>query len=173
MCVILFNFSISNAQKLKLEKLEQILNASLNDAEESLFLTGYSFLSEKEIPDSAGIIYTFSNRKKTIGTAKIVWKGVYYQEKAKSFVKYITYDRREFEHLRKLMITNQFVREDPENLAESSTYSKGNLRINFEVTTDEYENITFVLTLNNIKAIEKAKEPKKITLRGLFKQQEE
>ena len=88
-------------------------------------------------------------------------------------MKYITYDRREFEHLRKLMITNQFVREDPENLAESSTYSKGNLRINFEVTTDEYENITFVLTLNNIKAIEKAKEPKKITLRGLFKQQEE
>lgn len=173
LCTALCWLSVSNAQKLRFEKLEQLLNASLDEAEEELFLTGYSFLSEKNKADSTNKIYIFSNRKNTIGTAKFVWKGVYTREPLKSFVKYVTYDRNEFEHFRKLMIQNQFERLDPKSIDENSSYSKENLHVDFEVTKDEYDNVTFMLTLKNLKSISKAKAVKRINVKNLFKQREE
>ncbi|MFD2162615.1 hypothetical protein ACFSJU_09455 [Paradesertivirga mongoliensis] len=173
LCAALCWLNAGYAQKLKLEKLEQLLNASLDEAEEELFLTGYSFLSEKNKADTTNKIYIFSNRKNTIGTAKFVWKGIYTREPLKSFVKYVTYDRNEFEHFRKLMIQNQFERLDPKSIDENSSYSKENLHVNFEVTKDEYDNVTFMLTLTNLKSLSKAKALRRISVKDLFKQREE
>lgn len=141
----------------------------MDKAEESLFLTGYSFLSSKDLPDSTGMIYSFSNRKKTIGTAKAVKKGIYFKEPLKSFVEYITYDRNEFEALRRLMINRQFTRDD-RGISENSDFSSGNLRVNFEVTTDEYENSVYETRLSHVKAIVGEKAVKKFSLKDILKQ---
>lgn len=170
LAVLICVVTVSNAQKLAFEKLDQLLNSSLDEAEESLFLVGYTFSSKESIADTAGVIYTFTNGKKTIGTAKEVRKGVYNKETTKSFIKYITYDRIEFEKFRKLMIEHQFTRSGTDNISENSNYTKDNLKVNFEVTTDKYENKTFIITLRNFKISPIEKEPKKLSLKNIFKQ---
>ncbi|HEX8548272.1 MAG TPA: hypothetical protein VF691_15025 [Cytophagaceae bacterium] len=164
-------FITSNAQKLKIEQLEQMLTASIDEAEESLFLIGYTFVSKKNLADSAGFIYTFSNRKQTIGTAKKVWKAVYYKESNLSFVKYITYDREEFERFRRSMLETGFSRED-KNINENSTWLKDNLQVRCEVGTDEFENIAFEIKLNYTKAPIKEKTLKKIGLKSILQKKE-
>lgn len=163
-------FTVATAQRLDFEQLEHMLYASLDGAEENLFLLGYSFLHKKENPDSLGVIYTFSNRKQTIGTAKMVAKVVYPNELDKSLLKYITYDRSEFESFRKLMVENQFIRSDKDDISENSNYSKGSLKVNFEVTTDEYENKVFYISLSTQKPLQIEKLPKKLSLKNIFKQ---
>jgi len=162
--------SVSKAQRLSLEKLDQLLNSSLDEAEESLFLTGYTFASKKAISDTAGVVYTFSNKKNTIGTAKTVSKGVFNREPGKSFVRYTTYERGEFQNFRNQMVEYQFIRSNTDSISENSNYTKANLKVNFEVTTDEYENKTFLITLQNHKAIVAEKLPKKLSLKNIFKQ---
>ncbi|MBC8051692.1 MAG: hypothetical protein H7Y13_01370 [Sphingobacteriaceae bacterium] len=158
-----------NAQKLKLDQLEQLLNSSMDEAEESLFLAGYIFLNEKKKPDTSGIINVFTNRKRTIGTAKIVWKGVYANYPVNSFVKYITYDRQEFENFRRLMIEHGFVRKDSA-ITETSTFTKDNLQVHFEPGKDEFDNITFEVRLSNPKGLLKEKVLKKGPFKNIFKQ---
>lgn len=165
MCVC----SIGNAQRLTFEHLNQMLNFSLDEAEESLFLIGYSFVSKNNISDSAGVVYDFSNKKNTIGTAKKVSKAVYYKDPSKSFVKYTIYDRAEFQNFRKLMVDYQFRRSGTDGISENSNYLKDNLMVNFEVTTDQYDNKTFLITLLNNKAVED-KLPKRLSLKSIFKQ---
>lgn len=169
LAVVMCVCSVSNAQRLTFEHLNQMLNFSLDEAEESLFLIGYSFISKNNISDSAGVVYNFSNKKNTIGTAKKVSKGVYYKGPGKSFVKYTIYDRAEFQNFRKLMVDYQFRRSGADDISENSNYLKDNLMVNFEVTNDQYDNKTFLITLLNNKAIED-KLPKKLSLKSIFKQ---
>ena len=168
-CIMLCVFTQGKAQKLKIDQLEQLLDASIDGAEESLFLQGYSFLSKRDLQDSAGVIYSFSNRKKTIGTAKLVRKGAYYKEPLNSYMEYITYDRNEFEAFRKLMIDNQFIREDL-SISENSVYRKDNLKVNFRVSTDEYENLIYEVKICRLKAMIEEKAAKKLNLKNIFKQ---
>ena len=162
--------SVSKAQKLTFEQLNGMLNSSLDEAEESLFLIGYSFVSKQNITDSAEVIYNFSNKRNTIGTAKKVSKGVYTKDLDKSFVKYTTYDRAEFQNFRKLMVDYQFSRSSRDSISENSNYSKDNLLVNFEVSIDQYENKMFLITLMNNKSIIADKLPKKLSLKSIFKQ---
>ncbi len=168
--IILSVCSVCKAQRLSLEQLNLMLNSSLDETEESLFLTGYSFVSKKTILDTAGMIYTFSNKKKTIGTAKIVAKGVFNKEISKSFVRYTTYERAEFQKFRKQMIDEEFVRSNTDSISENSNYTKGSLKVNFEVTTDEFDNKTFLITLFNYKPIVADKSPRKLSLKTILKQ---
>ena len=162
--------SVSKAQRLTFDQLNGILNSTLDEAEESLFLIGYSFVSKQNITDSAEVIYHFSNKRNTIGTAKKVSKGVYTKDLDRSFVKYTTYERAEFQNFRKLMVEYQFSRSGTDSISENSNYTKDNLLVNFEVTTDQYENKTFLITLSNSKAIISDKLPKKLSLKSIFKQ---
>ncbi len=168
--IILSVCSVSKAQKLSLEQLDQMLNSSLDEAEESLFLIGYTFDSKEMIADTAGVVYNFSNKKRTIGTAKLVSKGIFNSQTSKSFVRYTTYDRGEFQKFRNQMVEYQFIRSNTDDISENSNYSKANLKVNFEVTTDEYENKTFLITLQNHKAVVAEKLPKKLSLKNIFKQ---
>ncbi|MEJ6979138.1 hypothetical protein WG906_01670 [Pedobacter sp. P351] len=161
---------VGKAQRLSFDQLNGMLSSTLDEAEERLFLVGYSFVSKQYISDSAEVIYHFSNKKNTIGTAKKVSKGVYTKDLDKSFVKYTTYDRAEFQNFRKLMVEYQFTRSGKDSISENSNYSKDNLLVNFEVTADQYENKTFLITLTNNKAIISDKLPKKISLKSIFKQ---
>lgn len=158
-------FSTTQAQRLSFEQLEQMLNQSIDQAEESLFLLGYSFSGEKS--DSSAMIYSFSNQKNTVGTAKRVTKAVY-KKPLESYLKYITYDRSEFEALRKLMIEYQFVRQPGEALSENSNFSNEHLKVNFQVTTDKYENSEFVVTLRNTRLIDPVKAARKLNLREMI-----
>lgn len=170
LAVLIGVFTTSNAQKLTFEQLDQLLNSSMDEAEETLFLVGYTFLSKQNISDTAGVTHTFTNRKKTIGTAKEVRKGVYHKDITKSFVKYISYDRLEFERFRKLMIEYQFERSNKDEISENSNYTKDNLKVNFEVSTDKYENKMYAITLQNYKSSPAEKAPKKLSLKNIFKQ---
>lgn len=164
---MLCGFNAANAQRLTFEKLEQLLNQSLDEAEESLFLVGYLYLSKNE--DSTGSIYIFSNRKNTIGTAKLVAKCIDPTDPRKSFIKYTTYERAEFQKFRKLMVDAQFTRSTADSISENSNFHKDNLKVNFEIGADQYENETFSITLRN-SGIVADKKPKRITLKEFFRQ---
>jgi|GEM_PF-1155529 len=162
--------ALSQAQKLTFEQLEHMLNSSIDEAEENLFLVGYPFISKAVLPDSAGIIYNFSNRKNTIGTAKKVSKEVYYKEAGKSNIQYITYDRAEFQRFRRLMIEEQFTRNGKDSIGENASYIKNALKVHFEVKTDQYENKIYIITLQGSRIAQISKIPKKINLKSIFKQ---
>lgn len=168
--IVILCFSIiAKAQKLSFEQLENMLNSSIDEAEENLFLMGYPFLSKSVLPDSAGIIYNFSNRKNTISTAKKVTKEVYYKKPGKSKMQYITYERAEFQRFRRLMIEEQFIRNGKGSLSENASYSKKTLKVNFEVKTDDHENKLYCITLEGARNIAAAIIPKRIDLKTIFK----
>lgn len=162
--------TLSQAQKLSLTQLEQILNASVNETVENLFLVGYQSISESPLADSAGIVYYFSNRKNTITTAKKVTKVVHFKEAVNSYIQYVTYDRAEFLAFRRLMIEEQFTRSSRDSISESASYTKNTQKVNFEAQTDEYGNKLYVITLQGSKAKPLAKMPKRIDLKSVFKQ---
>ena len=166
---MLFFFSGSSAQNLSLGQLEQMLNQTMDGAEESLFLIGYSFSGEDSIKNK-GSIFFFSNRKHTIGTAKRVSKAVYHTEPLQSYIRYTTYDRPEFERLRRQMVEEQFIRDSKDGLSENSNYSKDHLKVKFEVNTDEYENSVFHITLRNSRIIVAEKPGRSFNLKKLINQ---
>jgi hypothetical protein len=173
LAINLFIATTLQAQKLSFEKLEQLHQATIDEAEEQLFLVGYSFISRKQVQDRDALVYHFSNLKQTIGTAKRISKSVS-EKNGQSFIEYVTFDRAEFESLRKLMIQKEFIRKDRNNISENSEFEKEGLRANFKVSTDEYENKTFTLTLQGTrKNLAKESVSKKLSLKKIFRQQED
>lgn len=170
--ISLLSFStLSKAQDLSFEQLEQMLNSTIDEAEENLFLLGYPFISKMALPDSIGMVYNFSNRKNTIKTAKKVSKAFYYKEPNKGLIKYISYDRNEFYRFRRLMTEYQFTRNSKDSISENSHYSKGTMKVDFEVENDEQQNKSYIITMQNYRTNAVNKIPKKLNLRGLFNQQ--
>lgn len=165
-CLLFFCF-IAEAQRLAFEKLEQMLKFSKDRTEEELFLLGYTFLNKDSVSDKRLSHYTFTNRKNTIGTAKRVVKTVF-QDPNKSSLRYITYDRPEFQAFRKLMIDHNFIRNGGDKISENSLYSKNSLIVSFEVSKDEYENPVFNIILSRDKP-ETEKNSKKLSLKNLLK----
>jgi hypothetical protein len=159
------------AQRLSFSQLEVLLGQPIIAAEESLFLAGYSFASKDSVPEKQMSLYTFTNGKNTIGSAKRVVKASFNQSN-KSSVKYVTYDRSEFQSFRKLMVNEQFIRSGKDEISENSNYSKKDLNVQFEVSKDKYDNQVYYITLRSDK-LEKEKVAKKISLKNLLKQSEE
>ncbi|WP_207425187.1 hypothetical protein [Pedobacter sp. SYSU D00535] len=165
--ISLFLFNHVNAQRLTLEQLEAALNASMNTAEENLFLMGYSFIGKDSIPVQGGQIYSFSNRKKA-PEQKTVSKAVNNHDPLKSFLQYVTLERSEFERLRRQMVDLQFARNDKSGLNENSSYTKGNLNLTFQVKTDRAGIQKFIITLSNNKIIREDKKRPKIDFKSIF-----
>ncbi|WP_423148173.1 hypothetical protein [Rubrolithibacter danxiaensis] len=159
--------TICRAQRLTFNQLEQLLNDNLNEAEERLFLQGYSFAEKKPIAEDA-TVYTFSNRKKTLTTAKVVSKAVSNGGIGKSYVQYVTYEPAEFQKLRKLMVEDGFNRSSKDSISENSNYYKDNLAVNFQ-TDHSNKNRAFIITLRNRYAASGNKVLKKLNLKKLFK----
>lgn len=160
---------VCQAQRLTFDQLKQSLNSSLNQAEENLFLRGYSFVEKRSLADSNGMAYTFSTRGKTVTTAKSVTKGVYTGgDIAKSYLQYVTYEPVEFQKLRKLMIEDAFIRSGADSISEKSTYRKENLEVNF-ATDNLNPHRAFIITLRNTSAIADNKVFKKLSLKNVFK----
>jgi len=160
----------ASAQRLSLEKLRQLLPLSLEATEEQMFLVGYSFLSKEALPEDKGLSYTFSNRKNTIGTAKKLTKTVY-GDNSKAMVRYTTYDRGEFENFRKAVLEDGFVRSLSDKISENSNFYKDNLHVQFQVTKDQYENPTFLISMGSDKLDEKKNE-KKFSLRNIIRKED-
>lgn len=159
------------AQRFSFEELEQALNASLDKTYEELFLNGFALVDQKTDPEKEGKVFTFSNRRKTLATAKLITKGEFAKAPLESFVQYVTYDYSEFKELRKLMIDLKFDRKDRDNISEDSDYQKDHLEVKFR--TDLVKgNRTFLITLRNTSApsLRKANPLKK--LREAFKSKE-
>jgi len=158
--------SAGKAQRLNFEDLQAVLNASMDKAQENLFLKGYSLVSMDTA--ETGKTYTFSNRKTTLAAAKIVSKAVYAAEPLKSFVQYVTYESMEFQKLRKLMIDEGFSRSDADEISETSNYYKDNLEVNFK--TDAVNgNRAFIMQLRNRGLQPGGKVREKLRLRSIFK----
>ena len=164
-----YSFLVSKAQvqKLTLENLEATLNATLNEAEENLFLKGYSFAGRDTLAD-AGILHNFSTRGKTVKNAKAVSKAVYENALAKTYVQYVTYEYSEFRQFRQLMIETNFERNSTDSISENSSYFKDNLEIKFKV--DKFDtNKAYIITLKNRGLIGGKKPGKKLSLKNILK----
>jgi hypothetical protein len=160
-------FSRAQVQKLSFQDMENALTLSLNEAEERLFLKGYSFAGNDTLPDG-GLLHTFSTRGKTVKTAKALSKAIYENEVEKAYVQYVTYEAAEFVSLRKIMIEKQFTRTGVDNISENSTYVKDNLEVNF-ATDESDQNKAFIVTLRNKGGVIAKKPVKKLSLKGLLK----
>lgn len=165
MAVLICFISAAKAQRLSFDELEAALNSSMDKAQENLFLKGYSLVSMDTT--SGGKVYTFSNRKKTVTTAKMLSKGFYASEPLKSFVQYVTYEALEFQKLRKLMIDEGFNRNDSDEISETSNYYKNNLEVSFK--TDEVNgNRAFIVILRNRGLPAPVKVREKLRLKNIF-----
>ena len=163
---LIISIAAAKAQRLSFDELQAALNASMDKAQENLFLKGYSLVSMDTA--ETGKIYTFSNRKKTLSAAKIVSKAVYAAEPLKSYVQYVTYESMEFQKLRKLMIDEGFSRSDADEISETSNYYKDNLEVNFR--TDAVNgNRAFIMQLRNKGMQPGGKVREKLRLRSIFK----
>lgn len=135
----------SYAQRFSFDELERTLSSSLDKTYEELFLKGFALVDQKSDQESESKVFTFSNRRKTLATAKLITKGEYKKDPLKNFVQYVTYEYPEFKELRQLMTELNFDRLD-DTISENSDFVKDNLEVKFR-TDMVQDQRTFIVTL--------------------------
>ncbi|HEY1025556.1 MAG TPA: hypothetical protein VGE26_10355 [Sphingobacteriaceae bacterium] len=147
---LLITVNISYAQRFTFKELQQTLNASLDKTYEEFFLKGFALVDQKSDREEESKVFTFSNRRKTPATAKLITKGEYKKEPLRNFVQYVTYEYSEFRELRQLMTEMNFNRKD-DKISENSDFKKDNLEVNFRTDLVKGRR-TFIVTLRNTSA---------------------
>ena len=156
------------AQRLSFSELGEMLHSSMDQAQENLFLKGYSLSAMDEEKDKSGLTYVFSNRKPGLAGKKIA-KSVYPADPARCYIKYLTRESSEFERLRKQMVQWQFSRKDENEFSENSIFYNEDFEVQFstDTTTEEYNSYIITIRSSNTAAPRPAHE--KIRLRDIFR----